>query len=168
MPGGRGSHKQTKQRVSGRMAQLLAGELSVEDLDEEELARGQFRDEHGQFRGRPNKLIPRELQQEMIRRLLQHGDEIWRQGYNIAIRVHLEICSDPNNSPADRLKAAQYLIERVAGKTPDRIHIAAEDPVESLFRQILNDPKGLLHNGDGTYAPPMPEEAEPAPEKAEF
>ena len=143
MPGGRGSHKQEKVRISGRMAQFMAGDISIEDLDDEELARGQFRDANGQFSGRPNKLIPREVQQEMIRRLLARGDELWRQGYNIAIKVHLEIAADPNNSPADRLKAAQYLIERVAGKTPDRIHIAAEDPVETLFRSILQDPEGL-------------------------
>lgn len=150
-----------KTRVTGRMARFLAGELTVDDLDEEELARGQFRDERGQFSGRPNKLIPREIQQEFIRRLLQHGDEIWRQGYNIAIRVHLEICADPNNSPSDRLKAAQYLIERVAGKTPDRIHIAAEDPVETLFRQILNDPLGL----NDPAPPPVEPDVSPVSEK---
>lgn len=132
-----------KVRVQGRMAAFMKGDLTVEDLDDEELARGQFRDANGNFGGRPNKLIPREVQQEMIKRLLARGDELWRSGYNIAIKVHLEIAADPNNSPADRMKAAQYLIERVAGKTPDRIHIAAEDPVESLFRSILNDPEGL-------------------------
>lgn len=149
---------QERVRVQGRMAQFMKGELTVEDLDDEELARGQFRDEHGRFSGRPNKLIPREVQQEMIRRLLARGDELWRSGYNIAIKVHLEIAADPNNTPADRMKAAQYLIERVAGKTPDRIHIAAEDPVETLFRQILSDPNGLRDRD------PVPQE----PSKADF
>lgn len=149
---------QQEVRVSGRMAQFLAGEISVEDLDDDELARGQFRDANGGFSGRPNKMIPREVQQEMIRRLLSRGDELWRNGYNIAIKVHLEIAADPNNAPGDRLKAAQYLIERVAGKTPDRIHIAAEDPVETLFRQILADPEGL------NEAHPVPKE----PSAAQF
>ena len=145
--------------IYGRMAKFLSGELTVDDLDDEELARGQFRNEQGTFNGgKPSKIIPREIHQEFIRRLLSRGDEIWREGYNIAIRVHMEICADPNQSPADRLKAAQYIIERVAGKTPDRLLIAAEDPVEALFKQILNDPDGLQE--------PVPPPKEPA--KSEF
>lgn len=128
--------------VTGRMAQFLAGEIDVRDLDDEELARGQFRDERGKF-GIPSQLVPREVQQEMIRRLLERGDELWRQGYNMAIRCCLEICSDPNNDPRTRLTAAQYIIERTAGKTPDRVLITADDAIETLFRTLLDGGNGL-------------------------
>jgi hypothetical protein len=138
-----------------RREQLLNGVITVQDLDDEELARGQCRDADGSFTSRPGKKMPREIHQEMIRRLLSRGDEIWRRGYNVAIRVHLEIAADPNNSPGDRMRAAQYLIERVAGKTPERIQLAAEDPVETLFRRILADPDGLLEPAAPVREPQM-------------
>ena len=129
--------------ITGRMEKLLMGELKVEDLDDEELARGQCRDTQGHFSGRPPRIIPRELQQEMVRRLLDRGNELWRSAFNIAIRTHIEIASDPNNSPADRLKASQYIIERVAGKTPDTLKLEATDPVVQIFRALLGDPDAL-------------------------
>ena len=127
---------------TGRMADLINGKLTVRDLDDEELARGTCRDHNGRFSARA-ALVPREFQQEMIRRLLERGDELWREGFNIAIRTHLEIASDLNVDPSTRLKAAQYIIERVSGKTPDRLLITADDAIETLFRQLLTHPDGL-------------------------
>lgn len=144
--------------VSGRMEKLITGELSVEDLDDEELARGQCRDSAGGFSGRPARVIPRELQQEMIRRLLGRGDELWRSAYNVAIRVFLEVAADPNNSAADRMKAAQYIIERVAGKTPDTVRLEATDPVVQIFRALLGDPDALEDYDDVEDAEVVEEE----------
>ena len=129
--------------ATGRMAKLIAGEISVRDLDDEELARGQFRNADGTFGGRPSVVIPREMLQEMVRRLLERGDELWRTGFNMAIATHLEICSDLNVDPRTRLAAAQYIIERVSGKTPDRVLVTADDAIESLFRQLLTRDDGL-------------------------
>lgn len=54
-----------------------------------------------------------------------------------------------DNSPDDgvRLRAAQEIINRTMGKVPDKIEVAAEDPVETLFRKILDDPFGLEQGG---------------------
>ena len=150
-----GKMPQEHMRVSGRMAQLLNGEISVADLDDEELARGRCRDMNGGFSGRTPRIVPREMQQEMVRRLLQRGEEMFRESYIDALRVLREIMTDPNNSASDRLKALNMVVERTAGKVPDRIHLAAEDPVETLFRKILSDPDGRLEP-----VPPPKEAAE--------
>lgn len=126
--------------VRGRMAQFIAGELTVADLDNEELSKGQFRADDGTFRGRPPKLIPREFHDAIVRELLQRGEAMVREAYTDAIKVFKDIAMDADAPTKDRLKAAQYLWERSAGKVPDRIEVKAQmEPWEG-------DVKGIVAN----------------------
>lgn len=129
---------------SPRLQALLKGELKVEDLDDEELARGYPRAKDGTFKGRPPNVIPRIMQDEITRRLLARGQEKLKENYLAAMDVLVKVAQDTSVDAATRTRTAQYLVERLAGKTPERIHVAAEDPVETLFKNILADPGGVF------------------------
>lgn len=131
-------------RLRGRYAEFLSGKITVEDLDDEELAQGRLRSSDGTFRGRPPTVIPAEMVQAMRREWLKRAQNTLAEALlDVGIRGMIELAKDPLVDPAVRLRAQQVIIERTMGKVPDKIEIAAEDPVETLFRKILNDPFGL-------------------------
>lgn len=134
--------------VRGKMAKLLAGEISVEDMDDEELARGQFKDQGGKFRGRPPKAVPKVLHDKMVSELLKRGQFMFQESYLSAIRTFENIALDPLNEPKDRLKAAQYIIERLAGKVPDKVVIQSADPWQQIIDDIIvHDPDVVKQGG---------------------
>lgn len=124
---------------SPRLAKLISGEMSVEDLDDEELARGYPKDKGGKFRGRPPSVIPKELHDRMVRELIKRGQAMFNQEFHDAIRTLAFIANDPRVNFADRYKAAVYLIERVAGKVPDKLELSAEDPWQTIINKIVVD-----------------------------
>lgn len=131
-------------RVTGRYALLLNGILKIEDLEDEELARGQLKDKNGQFRGRPPTMVPKELVQAMRREWLGRAESKLRAALmESGIGVLTELANDKSIDEGVRLRAAQTIIERTMGKVPDKIELRTEDPVEALFRSILSDPRGL-------------------------
>ena len=131
-------------RMQGRYALFLNGKITVEDLDDEELSRGQLRALDGTFRGRPPRVVPSELVQAMRREWLKRAEARLREALlDKGIGTLTSLADDPSIDAAVRLRAAEKIIERTMGKVPDRVQLAAEDPVETLFRSILNDPFGL-------------------------
>lgn len=131
-------------RVTGRYALLINGILKVEDLDDDELARGQLKDKNGQFKGRPPKMIPQELVQAMRREWLGRAESKLREALmDHGLGTLVELAKNKNVDESVRLRAAQTIIDRTMGKVPDKIELRAEDPVEALFRSILADPRGL-------------------------
>jgi len=131
-------------RLQGRYAMLAQGVISVEDLDDEELARGQLRAADGSWRGKPPKLVPAALIQAMRREWMGRAEAKLREALlTHGLGVLVELASDPTIDASVRLRASQTIIERTMGKVPERITVAAEDPVETLFRSILADPAGL-------------------------
>jgi len=135
-------------RVTGRYADFLAGEITVEDLDDEEVARGRLRAADGSFRGRPPVTIPQEMVQAMKREWLSRANARLAEALlENGIGTLTEIAGNPLVDPAVRVRAADLLMNRTMGKVPDKIEVAAEDPVETLFRKILSDPFGLEQGG---------------------
>lgn len=131
-------------RLKGRYAQFLNGVITVEDLDDEELAQGRLKASDGTFRGRPPRVIPADMVQAMRREWLSRAEAKLRDALmEKGIGTLVSLAGDESIDPAVRLRAADKIVERTMGKVPDRVHIAAEDPVESLFRSILSDPYGL-------------------------
>lgn len=131
-------------RLRGRYAEFLNGLITVDDLDDEELAQGRLKSSDGTFRGRPPAVIPAEMVAAMRREWLSRAEAKLRDALmEVGLGGMIEIAKDKSIDPSVRLRAQQMIIERTMGKVPDKIHIAAEDPVESLFRSILNDPLGL-------------------------
>lgn len=130
--------------ATGRYALFLNGIIKIEDLDDEEVARGQLKASDGTFRGRPPKTVPMELVQAMRREWLSRAEAKLREALmEKGIGVLTELAGNELVDPSVRLRAAQTIIERMMGKVPDKVVLAAEDPVEALFRSILADPNGL-------------------------
>jgi hypothetical protein len=126
---------------------LLSGELSVEDLDDEELARGYPRSINGTFQGNRPKVIPKVIHDKMIRELFSRADTLLRENLVQAVDTMARIMNDPTVDTAQRLKAAQWIYERTRGKVPDVIHVSAElQPYEELLDE--------LHRGAGAAGGP--------------
>lgn len=132
-------------RMGRRWTQLLRdindGKVTmrefVKTLTPEELVRGQMKASDGSFRGAPPKWVPSEFHAECTRELLKRGDQLWREAYLEAIKVYSTIAADASVEPQHRLKAAQYVIERIAGKTPEKVELTVAQPWETLISGIV-------------------------------
>jgi len=128
-----------------RYQAFINGEMTVADLDDEEIYRMQLRDKNGEFTGRPPKSLPREfllaLREEQGRRFTSS-----MAAKVTAAEKTLDRLMDPNHIPgasdAVAFKAAQMVIERFGGKTPENINIQAAIEVkgwDALADDVLVD-----------------------------
>ena len=88
----------------------------------------QLRNERGTFQGRPPVSLPREFVQA-IRVEQQRRFQHWiNTVVPEAQKAVMELVKSNKLQPGDatRLKAAQEILERYAGKTPDKIEVRAE------------------------------------------
>jgi len=116
----------------------------VAGLSVEELVRGRLRDSAGGFRGRPPKWVPREFQQACLRELMTRGQELWLGNYTEAIQAMTDIAAGrgPVGSvatPGERIKAAQFVVERIEGKVPERLVVTQEQPWQVALDGIVAD-----------------------------
>lgn len=125
---------------SSRWTQLCNGDLSVQDLDTEELAKGMTRNSEGKITGRGSVMVPRSLAQQMKQELFDRAQSILDEDLVTAAEVLGDIARDIEVEPQHRLKAAGMILERVLGKPADTIHIATEKPYEALATRILKAP----------------------------
>ena len=157
-PQARGKRKRLSPRAGSRMDLLMRGELSVDDLTEEELLTGILDDKNGERSGRPSNLIPRELHQAVVRRVIEIGEQRVRSSFLEATENIIAIgLGDPEKVETKEydngrlvgsesrsydpvvLKAATWLHERVAGKTPDVVAATVEvKPWEEDMQGLAN------------------------------
>jgi hypothetical protein len=130
----------------GKMRQTMRDlnitmEEFVESLTNEELARGQIRDKNGNFGGRPPAWIPRDFHRACLKELMRRGATLWRENYVAAIQVMTEIATGKgagrHATPGERLRAAQYVVERLEGKIPERVEIQIDAPWEAAIADIV-------------------------------
>ena len=126
-------------QFTGRYKALIDGEISVEDLDVEELARGRLKDSGGKFRGRPPKFLPRQIVDAMKAEHYKRVNGILEESLCDMVKTMREIALDPMIDPATRLKAAIYVYERFMGKTPDRVEVSRGDKVGDVVAKIMYD-----------------------------
>jgi len=129
-------------RINPKMAALMRGELDVASLDNEELARGQFRNKAGSFSGAGTQMVPREMYAKMMNELFKRANEQMKTSLVDAVKVLTAIATDPDADPKDAIKAAQWLIERVMGKTPENVIVKQDKPWQSLLVNVTaNNPQ---------------------------
>lgn len=129
------NNPEVQQRMT-RYQQFISGLLKVEDLDDEELARGQFRDRNGDFSGNPPKQIPREMHDQFVTELFERADVRLKEGLVACVDTMVEVATSPVYEAKDRLKAAQWVFERVRGKAPE-VHVHTQDkPWEHVMQGI--------------------------------
>ena len=115
-------------RLAGRQAKYVAqaknGQLDVSDWDLEELIRGYRRAKDGSFRGRPPQVVPREVHEELAKRVKNDVAHQLLEVVQEHVKPTLEKILEakymaPEDVPGLRLKAqvAQDLLDRfVVGK----------------------------------------------------
>lgn len=108
-------------------------------LTPEELARGQLMDRDGRFIGRPPTFVPRAFHDACIRELLGRGRVLYKENYVKAIQAMTEIANSKSAKESDRIKAAQFVIERLEGKVPDKLEISAADPWQQIISGIISE-----------------------------
>jgi hypothetical protein len=121
-------HKSRRGLVADRYIAFINGDITVDDMDDEEIMRGQLRNAAGDFGGRPPKLIPREFAQAIQDRQRKLMSE--RIGGMVlqALETLTEVMQKPHPQPGDNAKvnAAKLILERNLGKVPETINLQAE------------------------------------------
>lgn len=113
----------------------------VEGLSNEELVRGQPKNKNGGFSGRPPNWVPRAFHRACVAELMRRGKKLWQENYLQAIETMTKIANGEvkGASAGDRLKAAQYVIERLEGKIPEKLVITDDQPWMLVIDDIVAD-----------------------------
>ena len=119
--------KTKKMHIGIMNTAILNGEEDLSVWTEEELIRGQRRNKNGYFQGRPPKIVPKAVHNELVRRRLSRAGEILRDDLVAAVELLGTVVRDDEAAYSDRIKAANIIIERVLGKTPERMKITVEE-----------------------------------------
>lgn len=112
-------------RVGQSTAAILAGDEDVSQWDDEELIRGQRRNKNGRWGGRPPKVVPTAVHKELTRRRMSEAYRLLQSNLVEATNVLIDLATDPDVESSVRLKAATTIMERVMGKTPERVELSA-------------------------------------------
>jgi hypothetical protein len=131
-------------RAWGRMMDAMEKtgmtmEEFVAGLSPEELVRGKLKDRNGKFTGRPPAWVPHEFHRACIRELMRRGKELWQTNYLVAIEAMTQVAAGkvPGAKVSDRIKAAEFVIERLEGKTPDIVVLAEDSPWKMVIDDIV-------------------------------
>lgn len=125
-------------KASERWAMLLDGTLSVKELDDEELARGQVRNAAGVFGGTP-RAVPSHLYQAMQAESLRRAQDMFRKAAPKAVKRLLEIAEDPDTKDTDAIRALQLVMERSLGKVPETVRVETTDSWGKMLEESMGD-----------------------------
>lgn len=120
-----------------RMRQLMLGEITTADLDDEELLKGQFKDSAGGFRGRPPEVIPKALHDRMVAELFARTDKRMQARLFDVIDTMINIATSKYSEDKDKIKAATFIFERMRGKTPEVLQVTQDKPFMVMFDKIV-------------------------------
>jgi hypothetical protein len=143
----RPTKKRTK--TGGAMVKLTPTAAGViydgQSLDEwdEELLRGRRRNKHGTFTGRPPKVIPAALAKELTRRRFQRSFLLMADSLVDAALMLRSIVSDKRAEPADRVRAAELMFNRVLGKPKEAVTLDFQvDDEQPAWQKLMA--KGIV------------------------
>lgn len=122
---------------------VRAGEFTwdefCEELDPEELARGQLRDTKGKWTGRPPEFVPKAFHNACMRQIKKRFDDRLMANLEAATDGLISLGTNEEVDPATRARILQYLIERVMGKVPDKVVVSHSDPWEEIVSGIVSE-----------------------------
>lgn len=131
--------------LTPRMRDLAEGRLKIEDLDWEELTRGQLRDVNGSFTGRKPALLPREWHDKLAAEIIKGAESQFRQNYDETMVQLMKLVKDKRTPARERLAAVIYIQERVIGRVVDKKEIKAE---VNIFDDLVNNGEFLVDLGE--------------------
>lgn len=118
-----------------REARFKKGNLPVEEMTDEELARGQVRRDDGSWTN--YKTIPAAVFQAAQAELFQRADIRLRENLVTAVDTVAEIAKGTAYEPEVRLRAATWMYERVRGRNPEIIVHTMDKPFEKLMNDVI-------------------------------
>ena len=118
-----------------RYKQFLKGMITVDDLDDEELACCGFRSKSGRIY-RP-KNVPRDLTNAFTKAIYERAQTQLRALTVDAVDTIGEIMKNKANEPDIRLKGALAVLERNLGKPQQVIALTADKPFEEVFTDVF-------------------------------
>ena len=117
-----------------------AGQLTVDDLDDEELACCGFRASNGRIY-RPRN-VPREMAQAFTKAIFDRAQQELKKHTVDAAKTVAEIMLNSTIEPDIRLKAANTLLDRGLGKAPQNVtHTFDVTGFEEVFTEIFSGPR---------------------------
>jgi hypothetical protein len=94
---------------------------SLDSWDDEELMRGRRRNKRGGFSGRPPRVVPAALLQELNRRRFSRAYELMAHSLVDAALMLRSIIVDEAVDASDRIRAAEVLMDRILGKPKESV-----------------------------------------------
>lgn len=123
---------------SKRIDLYREGRLPLSEWTDEELQRGRPSNIDGGFSGVQPRFTAKE-HSAIKRELLARGTRMLDSMYFDAIKVLHSVATDPVAPESARVKAASLIIERTAGRVPEKIEIKSSDPWQDILDEVLDD-----------------------------
>lgn len=143
-----GQRKRIRVQVPTRMYMFMTGELTIEDLDDDEIRRGQLKNVNGHFTQEP-AWIPRELAGALRAEQYRRFQVEMAGMLPDAMQAIHEMVKSRHLMPGDatRLKAAETILERVYGKVTQSVesHVTVDkgksfdDVIEASLVDVDDD-----------------------------
>ena len=132
-------------RIGKSNTRILTGQDDLSDWSDEELRMGQRMNRNGTFVGKQPKVVPKALHDELVRRTLNNANNLMRDNLEEAVRELVGIATSEAVEAKDRLRAISMIMDRVMGKSPEKVEISGQSPwLVALQAGVVNV------NGDGT------------------
>jgi hypothetical protein len=116
-----------------RWRQLCDGDITVASLETVELQRMQTKDAIGAFGGTAPKNVPAHIARDMRAELLKRGQSIIDSAYVDAVEVLASVMRSKSARSNDRIRAAQLIVERSAGRMPETVRIEGTAKWDETF-----------------------------------
>lgn len=132
-----------------RWRQLEDGDISLKDLTQKELIRGQCANNDGSWEGKRHTFSPK-WQQKMATEFKRQFRRDFDALAPLAIEAMEDILQDEDN-PAQRWAAAKTMIEYQMGKVPEVVHVGAETEFDRLAQTgfvILRGEENVMWSDD--------------------
>lgn len=116
---------------------ILSGEEDLSVWSEEELIRGQRRDKHGRWSGRPPKVIPKAIHDELVKRKMSQAYGLLRESIYDAVAVLVDVAQDEEADATVRLKAAEMILDRTMGKPTETMQLEVKNRFQEVFEEVV-------------------------------
>lgn len=139
-------HKVT---IEGRYAKFLSGELTVDDLDDEEIIRGRLKDRNGGWSGRPPKAMPTALVEAIVAERPKRIQAMLDKEIPFAFKALHDVMvgGTANKGGGAKVAAATKILEYAIGKPTESMNLRVEgndkrweDILPQVFYEIGKGP----------------------------
>lgn len=123
--------------VKSPLQRFRDGEYPVSEWTDEEVFKGRPINLDGTFGGTFPNFTGRQNQQikaELLKRGQREMDSMFKDVVKVLHQVALH-----GDTDAARVKAADLLMQRVAGRVPERIEVKSSDPWQDILDDIMDD-----------------------------